>query len=68
MDKTGLLLKSMGDKLTTAQVVFARDDSEWMDHQHLNLLSIIKEVKPHVLIGTSTKATAFTEEIVKEIA
>lgn len=58
----------MGDKLTTARVEFAREDSEWTDHQCLDLLSVIREVKPHVLIGTSTKAKAFTEEIVKEMA
>jgi malate dehydrogenase (oxaloacetate-decarboxylating) len=29
---------------------------------------VIKEVKPHVLIGTSTKPKTFTEEIVKEMA
>lgn len=32
------------------------------------MLSIVKEVKPHVLIGTSTCPKAFTEEIVKEMA
>ena len=35
---------------------------------HNDLLSVIKEVKPHVLIGTSTKPGAFTEEIVREMA
>jgi malate dehydrogenase (oxaloacetate-decarboxylating) len=29
---------------------------------------VIKEVKPHVLIGTSTKPKAFTKEIVQEMA
>src|SRR6202012_1890900 len=32
------------------------------------LLGVIQAVKPHVLIGTSTKPGAFTEEIVKEMA
>jgi malate dehydrogenase (oxaloacetate-decarboxylating) len=32
------------------------------------LLAVITEVKPHVLIGTSTRPKAFTEEIVKEMA
>jgi malate dehydrogenase (oxaloacetate-decarboxylating) len=31
-------------------------------------LSVIKQVKPHVLIGTSTKPGAFSEEIVREMA
>ena len=68
MDKPGLLMKSHGDKLTPAQVNFARDDSEWKEKEHDDLLSVVREVKPHVLIGTSTKPKAFTEEIVKEMA
>lgn len=32
------------------------------------MLSIVREVKPHVLIGTSTCPKAFTEEVVKEMA
>ncbi|KAL2214865.1 putative malate dehydrogenase [Thermoascus aurantiacus ATCC 26904] len=66
--KPGLLLKSYGDKLTPAQSPFAREDAEWPDKEHLDLLSVVKAVKPHVLIGTSTKPKAFTEEVVKEMA
>ena len=68
MDKPGLLLKSQGDKLTHAQTAFARDDQEWQDKDHGDLNSVVKEVKPHVLIGTSTKPKAFTKEIVQEMA
>lgn len=69
VDKPGLLLKSKKDILTPAQVPYARDDSEWPDSAgQEDLLSVIKQVKPHVLIGTSTKPGAFTEEIVKEMA
>lgn len=68
VDKPGLLLKSHGEKLTHTQKVYAREDSEWEGKDHSNLLEVIKEVKPHVLIGTSTKPKAFTEEIVKEMA
>lgn len=32
------------------------------------MLAVIKEVKPHVLIGTSTKPKAFTQEIITEMA
>lgn len=63
-----MLLKSHGDKLTPAQVPFARDDSEWPDKEKLDLLSVVKTVKPHVLIGTSTKPGAFTEEVIREMA
>ncbi|KAJ5757399.1 uncharacterized protein N7511_006093 [Penicillium nucicola] len=68
IDKHGLLLKSQGDSLTPAQKSFARDDSEWTDSDGQDLLSVVKTVKPHVLIGTSTQPGAFTEEIVKEMA
>lgn len=68
LDKSGLLLKSQSDKLTPAQASFAKDDSEWPDGEGVDLLSVVRIVKPHVLIGTSTKPGAFTEEIVKEMA
>ncbi|KAE8444149.1 hypothetical protein EG329_000837 [Mollisiaceae sp. DMI_Dod_QoI] len=68
VDKPGLLLKSHADKLTNAQIPYAREDSDWSGKSHSDLLSVIKEVKPHVLIGTSTKPKAFTEEVVKEMA
>lgn len=68
MDKPGLLLQSHGDKLNPAQKPYARDDSEWDSDKDIDLLSVIKAVKPDVLLGTSTKPGAFTEEIVKEMA
>lgn len=34
----------------------------------MDLLSVVRKVKPHVLIGTSTKPKAFTEEVVKEMS
>ncbi|KAL2844787.1 hypothetical protein BJY01DRAFT_214654 [Aspergillus pseudoustus] len=68
IDKQGLLLKSQGDQLTSSQKLFAKEDNEWPDGDATDLLSVIKRVKPHVLIGTSTKPGAFTEEIVREMA
>ena len=68
VDKPGLLLQSMGDQLTGGQRPFARNDQDWLDKDHGDLLSVIREVKPHVLIGTSTKPKAFTEEVIKEMA
>ncbi|KAI4121259.1 MAG: hypothetical protein LQ347_006913, partial [Umbilicaria vellea] len=68
VDKPGLLLKSQGDKLTHGQTPYARDDSDWKGKDHQDLLSVVKGVKPHVLIGTSTKPKTFTEEVVKEMA
>jgi len=66
IDKPGLLTKSC--ELTPAQTLYARDDEEWHGKNHTDLKSIIAEVKPHVLIGTSTKPGAFTEEVVREMA
>lgn len=68
VDKPGLLLKSHGENLTHGQIQYARDDTEWQSQKSVDLLAVVKEVKPHVLIGTSTRPKAFTEEIVKEMA
>lgn len=54
--------------MTHAQIPYARDDDEWGDKPHEKLLDIVKEVKPHAIIGTSTKPGAFTEEVIKEMA
>ncbi|KAH7066057.1 hypothetical protein BKA63DRAFT_523695 [Paraphoma chrysanthemicola] len=68
VDKPGLLLKGKKDQLTPAQIPYARDDKEWEGKEHGDLLSVVKEVKPHVLIGTSTKPGAFSEDVVREMA
>lgn len=68
VDKPGLLLQSHGDNLTSAQRDYARPDSEWEGVDTTSLAAIIAHVKPHVLIGTSTKPKAFTEEVVREMA
>ncbi|KAL4939993.1 hypothetical protein BDV06DRAFT_197604 [Aspergillus oleicola] len=67
IDKQGLLLKSQKTQLTPSQEYFAKEDNEWPDGEDIDLLSVIKRVKPHVLIGTSTKPGAFTEEIIREM-
>lgn len=67
-DKPGLLLKSNKDQLTPAQVPYARDDGGWDHKDHSDLQSVVKEVKPHVMIGTSTHPGSFTKEVVQEMA
>lgn len=47
--------------------MFARSKEEW-GGKSSDLLAVIKEVKPNVLIGTSTKPGAFTEDVIKEMA
>ncbi|MCJ1464119.1 NAD-dependent malic enzyme, mitochondrial [Pseudocyphellaria aurata] len=68
VDKPGLLLQSQSDDLTHGQKPYARDDKDWQEKAHGDLLSVVREVKPHALIGTSTCPKAFTEEIVMEMA
>ncbi|TVY13924.1 NAD-dependent malic enzyme [Lachnellula arida] len=65
VDKPGLLLQSHKDSLTPAQVPYARTDFSSSD---TDLHSVIRTVKPHVLIGTSTHPKAFTREIITEMA
>ena len=68
MDKPGLLLDSQADDLTSAQIRFARSAKEWEGKDTKSLHAIIKEVKPHVLIGTSTRPGSFTKKVVQEMA
>ncbi|EXJ79548.1 malate dehydrogenase (oxaloacetate-decarboxylating) [Capronia epimyces CBS 606.96] len=68
IDKAGVLLDSMGDDLSVAQKPFAQKSSEWEGKDTRSLQAVIAEVKPHVLIGTSTKPGAFTKEAVQEMA
>jgi malate dehydrogenase (oxaloacetate-decarboxylating) len=67
VDKHGLLLLGKKEELTTAQHDYAKSASEWHDKDQNSLLDVIKKIKPHVLIGTSTKPKAFTKEIVQEM-
>ncbi|KAF4552538.1 NAD-dependent malic enzyme-like protein 2 [Elsinoe fawcettii] len=66
VDKAGLLIKS--SELTAAQKNYAKDDSDYPHDQNKDLLSVVKSVKPHVLIGTSTQPGSFTQEVVQTMA
>ncbi|KAF3060462.1 NAD-dependent malic enzyme [Trichoderma lentiforme] len=61
IDKPGLLTSKVD--VSDAQKTYVKDASEWSDNT--TLLSVVKQVKPNILIGTSTVPGAFTEEIVK---
>ncbi|KAI1082075.1 hypothetical protein F5B20DRAFT_534308 [Whalleya microplaca] len=65
IDRPGLLTTKT--ELDPGQQVFAKDASGW-EGKETSLLSVIKEVHPNVLIGTSTVPKAFTEEIVRAMA
>lgn len=68
VDKHGLILKKDINEIDDAQKPYAKEDHDWENIDTKDLKSIIAKVKPHVLIGTSTKAGAFTEEIIREMA
>jgi malate dehydrogenase (oxaloacetate-decarboxylating) len=69
VDKIGVIVQSKKDELTESQARYAKADEEWKRQDKADcLLGVIQAVKPHVLIGTSTKPGAFTEEIVREMA
>lgn len=68
VDKPGLLLQSMKGDLTPAQHPYAKQDDHWQQVDHKSLLDVVKEVKPHILIGTSTQPKTFTKEVVQEMA
>lgn len=73
VDKPGLLLQSHGDKLTQAQRPYARSNSELQSESGQNLdtttlAGVVAHVKPHVLIGTSTRPSTFTEAILSQLA
>ncbi|KAI1479337.1 NAD-dependent malic enzyme [Daldinia eschscholtzii] len=65
IDKPGLLTTKT--ELDHGQQAYAKEASEWGGKED-SLLSVIKEIHPNVLIGTSTVPKAFTEEVIKEIA
>ena len=68
VDKQGLLFDDTAG-LTDAQKSFTRSHEEFENTTELtDLESVIKAVRPTVLIGTSTQPGTFTEEIVKEMA
>ncbi|KAF0515185.1 malolactic enzyme [Pediococcus acidilactici] len=68
VDKQGLLFDD-DEMLTPEQKPFARKRSEFENPEELtDLLSVVKAVHPTIMVGTSTKPGAFTEEVVREMA
>lgn len=79
IDIDGLLTKSMEDKLRDFQVPYARsryEVSNWRldnspqgkEADSISLADVVHNVRPTVLIGTSTSSNTFTEFIVREMA
>ncbi|WP_141525272.1 oxaloacetate-decarboxylating malate dehydrogenase [Bacillus cereus] len=70
IDRNGLVTDNMED-LLDFQIPYARREaevSEWKHNDVIGLAEVVKHVKPTILIGTSTVAGAFKEEIIKEMA
>ncbi|KAG6878490.1 hypothetical protein C0992_008004 [Termitomyces sp. T32_za158] len=75
VDKDGLITNElmMATSVRAELHPFARPNAEWHGVQRdktgkIHLLEVVKHVKPTVLIGCSTSAGAFTEDIVKAMA
>lgn len=69
IDKQGVLLEN-SPELRSFQAPFARlasEASQWPIDER-DLLSVVKKVKPTILIGCSTVRGAFTEEVVRTMA
>ncbi|HFF3187029.1 oxaloacetate-decarboxylating malate dehydrogenase [Bacillus cereus] len=70
IDRNGLVTDNMED-LLDFQIPYARKEAEvsdWKENGVIGLAEVVKHVKPTILIGTSTVAGAFKEEIIKEMA
>jgi len=70
VDRQGLLTDEMTD-LRDYQKPYARpaaEVKEWTDGAPTDLLTTVRHVKPTILLGTSTVAGSFTEEIIKSMA
>ncbi|KAH7339626.1 hypothetical protein B0J17DRAFT_656030 [Rhizoctonia solani] len=70
IDKEGLIKASVKGGVRHGLEEFVRSDEEWSEvgtASSVELLDVVKKVKPTVLIGCSTKAGAFTEEVVREM-
>ena len=70
IDRNGLVTDNMED-LLDFQIPYARKEVEvsgWKQNDVIGLAEVVKHVKPTILIGTSTVAGAFKEEIIKEMA
>jgi malate dehydrogenase (oxaloacetate-decarboxylating) len=70
VDKQGLLTDEMTD-LRNYQRPYARPSGEvkeWVDGTPIDLLTTVRHVKPTILLGTSTMAGGFTEDVIKAMA
>jgi len=72
IDRTGLLTKK-SEEITESQKPYVKSTDDILQWElqsldEINLFDVIKNVKPTILIGCSTKKGAFTKEIIQEMA
>jgi malate dehydrogenase (oxaloacetate-decarboxylating) len=70
IDKQGLLTRDMND-LRDFQQPYARDPAEvsgWGKGRPISLLDVVRNVKPTILLGTSTVHGAFTRDVVEAMS
>ena len=73
IDRHGLITDHMSD-LLDFQRPYARPSAEVADWRHdqtlggVPLAEVLRRVHPTILLGTSTRAGAFTEELIRELA
>jgi malate dehydrogenase (oxaloacetate-decarboxylating) len=67
LDIRGLIKKSMKDTSSPDQHLYADDDAFWEGVDTTSLFEVVKKIKPTCLIGCSTQAGAFTQQIVEEM-
>ncbi|WP_088840474.1 NAD-dependent malic enzyme [Listeria sp. ILCC797] len=67
VDRNGLVTDDMAD-LTTGQRSFARDRADFENIDTTSLLELVRLIKPTMLIGSSGVPSAFSEDVVREMA
>ncbi|CAD6585183.1 MAG: NAD-dependent malic enzyme, mitochondrial [Tremellales sp. Tagirdzhanova-0007] len=68
IDKHGLIKSSLGNKIRPEiEHDFIRKEEHWSSDE-TSLLEVIRHVKPTVIIGTSTQAKAFTQDVIEEMS
>ncbi len=69
----GLINSGLGDEMRDFQRPYARSAEEvkyWtvQDPEDIDLIEVVRNVQPTILIGTSARSGAFSEEVVREMA
>ena len=72
VDTQGLLTDDMGARLRDYQLSYARPAAEVRQWKRsgaaIGLDEVVRRIRPTMLIGTSTVGSAFTEEIIRQMA